>query len=285
MKLSDALKDIQNERNANTITIYMPSIHKDVRIRSLTTDDLKTLSRIGVFNEFDLNNELLKLFLFDKLLAEDKNSCPISADTMTMLDFLSFIISIRKLLNNELSFEFTCQQCETRFQHVLDLESEFSEFIFGYEPKTLSFEKIDNSDNIWKFDLKSFSMKNYLYYRYYIEKLKEIDVNNPDLLNEEMFIRPVIYISKIYKNDEEIEEWNEQLLGTKIKFFNSLPAELIINPAGTDDSEEYLSQFVKKNFMEEKFIDAIENIEVICTNPECGETYTGLYTFDDFCTF
>ena len=60
MKLSTALQNIQEERQSNTITVYMPSLHKDIKIRSLTTDDLKTLSRIGVFNEFDLNNELLK---------------------------------------------------------------------------------------------------------------------------------------------------------------------------------------------------------------------------------
>ena len=59
MKLADALQNIQKEREENTITVYMPSIHKDIKIKSLTTDDLKTLSRIGIFNEFDLNNELL----------------------------------------------------------------------------------------------------------------------------------------------------------------------------------------------------------------------------------
>ena len=286
MKLSTALQNIQNERQTNTVTVYMPSLHKDIKIRSLTTDDLKTLSRIGVFNEFDLNNELLKLYLFDKLLAEDKEFCPLNSDNLTQLDFLSFIISLRKLLNNDLLFEFTCQQCGTHFQHKLDLESEFSDFIFNYQPKTLIFEKLDNSDNIWKFEVKSFTMKNYLYYRYYVEKLKEIDINNPDLLNEEKFLRPMLYISKIYKNDEEIEDWQDQLLGTKIKFFNSLPAELIINPTGEDDdSNEFLSQFIKNNFDEEKFIKAIDNIEIKCTNPECGEVYTGLYTFDDFCTF
>lgn len=285
MKLSDALQNIQQEREGNTITVYMPSIHQDVKIKSLTTDDLKTLSRIGVFNEFDLNNELLKLYLFDKLLAEDKDTCPINSDNLTQLDFLSFIISLRKLLNNELAFEFTCQACETQFQHKLDLEAEFSNFIFNYEPKTLIFEKLDNSNNIWKFELKSFTMKDYLYYRYYIEKLKEIDMNNPDLLNEEKFLRPMLYISKIYKNDEEIEDWNEQLLGTKIKFFNSLPAELIIDPTGNDESDDFLSQFIKNNFDEEKFIKAIDEIEVKCPNPDCEESYTGLYTFDDFCTF
>ena len=140
MKLSTALQNIQNERQTNTVTVYMPSLHKDIKIRSLTTDDLKTLSRIGVFNEFDLNNELLKLYLFDKLLAEDKSTCPLNSDNLTQLDFLSFIISLRKLLNNELMFEFTCQECETQFQHKLDLEAEFSDFIFNYEAKTLIFE-------------------------------------------------------------------------------------------------------------------------------------------------
>ena len=285
MKLSDIQKSLSQERAENTVTIFMPSIKKDLKFRHLNTEDLKTLSRIGIFNDFDLNNELLKLSLFDKLLADPIESSPLTAEKITQIDYLAFLIGLRKLLRNELSFEFTCQQCEKRFVHKLDLEAEFSDFLFNYEKKILYLEKLDNLNNIWKFELTSYTMKTYLYYRYYIERLKEIDINNPDLLNEEKFLRPLLYISKIWKNDEEIEDWNNQLLGEKIRFFNALPAELIIDSTGADLDDTYLSTFIAKNFIEEKFIKAIDNIKIICPNEECKEEYTGIYTFEDFSTF
>lgn len=285
MKISDVQKTLNTERSENTITIYMPSIKKDLHFRHLNTEDLKTLSRIGLFNDFDLNNELLKLSLFDKLLAEDTSVCPLNAESITQIDYLAFIIGLRKLLRNELIFEFTCQKCEQAFHYKFDLEAEFSNFIFNFELHTEIFEKMDNSNNIWKFELTNYTMKNYLYYRYYIEKLKEIDVNNPDLINEEKFLRPLLYISKIYKNDEEIEDWKVQLLGEKIRFFNLLPAEITIDSTGEDVDETYLSTFISKNFLEEKFIKAIDDVIVKCTNEECEEEYTGLFTFDDFTTF
>lgn len=285
MKLSDVQKTLNAERAENVFTIYMPSIKKDLKFRHLNTEDLKTLSRIGIFNDFDLNNELLKLSLFDKLLAEPVFESPLTSNNLTQIDYLSFIIGLRKVLRNELIFEFTCQECEKKFKHKIDLEKEFSDYIFNYETVVTYFEKMDNSNNIWKFELTNYTIKMYYYYRYYIEKLKEVDPNNPDLINEEKFLRPVLYISKIFKNDEEIEDWKEQLLGEKIKFFNSLPAEITIDSTGYDEDDSFLSTFISKNFIEEKFIKAIDEVKTICPNKECKEEYTNLYSFDDFTTF
>ena len=284
MKLTDFSKFLQENRGDHTTSIYMPSIKRDLSFKPLTTADVKTLSRIGIFNDFDINNELLKLSLFDKLVVESPESCGLSAENITQMDFFSFLIGIRRLLNNELSFMFTCQECEKQFKHTIDLEKDFSDFIFNYERKQLTFEKMDNSDKIWRFELESYTMKMYLYYRYYIERLKEVDVSSPDLLNEARFIRPVLYIKNIYVNNEPVEDWGEQALATKVKIFNSFPSELIIDSTGKN-IENVLSKFIQENFDEEKILKYIENMEVKCTNPECGEVYTGLYSFDDFFTF
>ena len=284
MKLTDFSKFLQENRGDHTTSIYMPSIKRELSFKPLTTADVKTLSRIGIFNDFDINNELLKLSLFDKLVVESPESCGLSSDNITQMDFLSFLIGIRRLLNNELTFTFTCQECEQEFRHTIDLEKDFSQYIFNYERKQLTFEKLDNTDKIWKFELESFTMKNYLYYRYYIERLKEVDISSPDLLNEAKFIRPLLYIKNIYINDEKVDDWEEQPLATKVKIFNSFPSELIIDSSGKD-TENVLSKFIQENFDEEKILKDIENIQVKCTNPECGEVYTGLYSFDDFFTF
>ena len=126
-------------------------------------------------------------------------------------------------------------------------------------------------------------MKDYLYYRYYIERLKELDINNPDLLNEASFIRPVLYVKNIWRNDELIEDWNEQILSTKIKFLNALPSELVLNTKNSELADACLSNFIKENFDEEKLFKEIEKLQVKC--PKCNEAYEGLFTFDDFLTF
>ena len=283
MKLSDLNEFLNVENNQNTTKIYIPSVKYDVSLKPLTTANVKTLSRIGVFNEFDLNNELLKLSLFDKMIIETKATCGVDSESLTQIDFLSFLIGLRKLLENPLSFSFTCQSCEYEFIHTIDLEAEFSKFIYGYTKKQLFYEKIDQNDVIWKFELSSYSMKDYLYYRYYIERLKELDINNPDLLNEASFIRPVLYVKNIWRNDELIEDWNEQILSTKIKFLNALPSELVLNTKNSELADACLSNFIKENFDEEKLFKEIEKLQVKC--PKCNEAYEGLFTFDDFLTF
>jgi hypothetical protein len=126
-------------------------------------------------------------------------------------------------------------------------------------------------------------MKDYLYYRYYIERLKEIDVNNPDLLNEASFIRPVLYIKNIWRNDEQIEDWKDQILSAKIKLLNALPSEVILDVKNTELTDACLSNFIKDNFDEEKLFQDIEKMQVEC--PHCKELYEGLFSFDDFFTF
>ena len=283
MKLDDLKLFLNKDNGQHTTNIYIPSIKREISLKPLTTANVKTLSRIGIFNEFDLNNELLKLSLFDKLSIETKESCGIDSESITQIDFLSFLIGIRRLLDNTLAFSFTCPNCENEFSHSIDLEAEFSKYIFSYQRKQIIFEKIDNNDVIWKFELESYTMKDYLYYRYYIERLKEIDVNNPDLLNEAAFIRPVLYIRNIWRNDELIEDWKDQLLSTKIKLLNALPSEIILDIKNSGNVDACLANFIKENFDEEKLFQEIEKMQVVC--PNCGEKYEGLFSFDDFFTF
>jgi len=263
----------------------MPSIQKDIPFKPLSTADVKTLSRIGLFNDFDINNELLKLALFDKLSILGKETSGIDADSLTQIDFLSFLIGVRKLMNNSLEFSFTCRKCEKRFEKKIDLETEFSDLIFNYKKKNVVFEKMDNKNNIWKFELENYTMRSYMYYRYYLERLKDIDSGNPDVINEGTFIRPVLYIKSVSLNDEKIDDFEEQLLAQKIQFFNMLPSEIILDTKISDrvDPNACLANFVKNEFDEEKLFIAINNMTAKC--PHCGTEYDGVFKVDDFFMF
>lgn len=75
MKLQNFSNFLQNNTGDTTSNIFIPSIGRYVAFKSLTVGDVKTISRLSIFNFFDLNNELVKLSLFDKLILEDKESC------------------------------------------------------------------------------------------------------------------------------------------------------------------------------------------------------------------
>lgn len=285
MKFNDLKNFLKEESGQHTTNIYIPSIGRDVPFKPITTADVKTLSRIGIFNEFDINNELLKLSLFDKLSIETKESCGVDSDSILPIDFLSFLIGVRKLLNNELSFSFTCKSCSKQFESVIDLEAEFENYIFGFKRKKLVYEKMDNQNNIWTFELESYTMKEYLYFRYYIDRVSDIDSNNPDVMNEAIYSRPALYIKGISKNGEKIDDWNEHLITDKIHLLNLIPSEVIINTSSnrTNDPESCLSNFIKENFDEEKIFTEIAEKKTYC--PHCNEEYQGVYKFDDFFMF
>ena len=285
MKFNDLKNFLKEESGQHTTNIYIPSIKRDVAFKPISTADVKTLSRIGIFSEFDLNNELMKLALFDKMIIESKESCGVDSASILPIDFLSFLIGIRKLLSNELSFSFTCKSCQKKFDNTLDLENQFENYILNFQRKHLTFEKIDNQNNVWKFVLESFTMKEYLYFRYYIDRVSDIDTNNPDVINEAAYARPVLYIKEIYKNDEIVDDWNDHVISDKIQMFNLLPSELTIdtNINGIYNPNKCLSNFIAENFDEEKLFKDIANMKVTC--PHCQEQYEGVFKFDDFFMF
>ena len=95
MKLTDAIEILKKNDGNHINQVYLPSLGRNVMFGQLTTADVKTLTRNNVFDEFDLNVELLKLGLFDKLCQEDLSNENINSHTITQLDYLSFLIGIK----------------------------------------------------------------------------------------------------------------------------------------------------------------------------------------------
>ena len=120
----------------------------------------------------------------------------ISAQTITQLDYLSFLIGIRQMLNNDITFSFTCNKigCNTQFEHTINLFEEFYDLLHEFKPQREFFEKIDKkTGNIWKFELTNFTMMGYLYFRFFMEKLGDTDMNSPEVEYETKFVKPILY--------------------------------------------------------------------------------------------
>ena len=295
MKITDAVKILNQPTGQHLDKIYIPSLGKEVMFHPLTTADVKTLTRMSFIDEFDLNVEGLKLGLFDKLLAEDlsdtavkdetgKELFPaISAKTITQIDYLSFLIGIRSLLNNDLSYTFTCNQpnCFKQFEHVIKMNEEFEGLIYGFKRQNEIVEFLDEkTSNIYKFELTNFQMTDYLYYRYFMEKLTEADSTTPDIMFEDKYVKPILYIKNIWINDEIIEDWPALSIPDKLDFWNKLPPNITINDVGSNNT---VYKFIHDNMFEEKLEEHINKITVTC--PQCGKKYEGLYSFDNFFMF
>lgn len=243
---------------------------------------------MNFIQDFDLNVEGLKLGLFDKLCTEDLSNTAvkdenenvlypaISAKTITQLDYLSFLIGIRRMLSNDITYTFTCHKdgCGNQFEYTIKLDEEFSDLIYNFKRQTELVERIDDkTSNIYKFELTNFSMNDYLYFRYFMERLEEIDKESPEVTFEQKFVRPVLYIKNIWLNDELIEDWPQLTIPDKLAFWNKLPPDITINSRKNNKKREKnetdLYNFIKDTFAEEKLQDHIDNMTVTCPKCRC----------------
>lgn len=78
---------------------------------------------------------MLKLSLFDLLCTEDLSKVeikdeeghtypPLSAKTLTELDYLSFLCGIRDLLDTQVSYTLTCRnkECKAKWEHTVHID-------------------------------------------------------------------------------------------------------------------------------------------------------------------
>ena len=293
MKITDAVKLLNESSGQHLEQIYIPSAEKTLMFKPLTTADIKTLTRISFLDTFDLNVEIIKLSLFDKLCTEDLAFTEkrdeegnivqekVSSKTITQIDYLSFLIGLRQMLDNTLSYNITCSKidCGHRFEHTLHLDEEFNEEIFNFKRQNFVKEFEDpKTNNIWKFELENFKMYDYLHFRYMMYKISEADSENPDILYEVRFTRPILYIKNIWLNDQLIEDWPDLSLPDKLMFYNKISPFVLFNK--DNDPNSALCPFIEQNFAEEKLMKKVMEIPVIC--PQCKNEMTGVFTFDNF---
>jgi hypothetical protein len=121
LNMSTVSKILDNSSGMHLEKIYIPSLQEYAYFYPLTTAHVKTLTRINFLDKFDLSIEMLKLSLFDKLSAESLADRGITAETITTFDYLSFLIGIRQLLKNDITFSFKCKNCQHQFNKIIDL--------------------------------------------------------------------------------------------------------------------------------------------------------------------
>lgn len=295
MTLKDAEKTMNQINGKHLEQIYVPSLQRNLFFKPLSTADAKTLTRISFDGAFDVKVEILKLALFDTLCTEDLSKVeikdeeghvypPLNSNTLTMVDYLSFLCGIRQLLDSDVSFTFTCQneECKTRWDHTIKVDQVFEEEIKNFKRQTAIFEKEDEqTHNIWKFELTNFNMVDYFMFRYMINKIKEKDPTSPEVVFEGKYVRPILYIKNIWLNDELIEDWNKLVIPDKLEFYNKIAPNVTIN--SRKENNECLFDFVQKTFTEEAIEKKMIEYKVKC--PNCGREYGRVFDIENFFIF
>lgn len=284
MNSTDAIKILQEANGKHLQKIYIPSLQQYVFFYPLSTSHVKTLTRIDFIDKFDLSCQLLKLNLFDKLCTEDLSNKNINAHTITEIDYLSFLIGIRQLLKNDITFSFICKKCGKSFDKTIKLDEQFDAIIEKFRPQHHIFQKLDETtEKIWKFQLTNYSMESYLYYKFVLQELAAKSINGKNsvnLINQNRFLKPILYIKNIYLNDELIEDWPSLSFPSKLSFFNKISPNVTINQTKTNQT---LFGFIRKTFYEEQIERHIKGMTVTCDG--CNTTYKGVFELSNFFIF
>lgn len=295
MTLEDAKKTMNQINGKHLEEIYIPSLGRTVFFKPLTTADAKSLTRISFDGKFDVKVEMLKLSLFDALCTEDLSKIEIkdekgvvyptlNSNTLTEVDYLSFLCGIRQLLDSDISYTFTCQneECKKRWDHTIRIDQIFADEIKNFKRQTAFFEKEDvHTGNIWKFELTNFNMVDYFMFRYMINAIKEKDPTSPEVIFEGRYVRPLLYIKNIWLNDEKIDNWENTIISDKLGFYNNIAPSITIN--SKKDGEQTLYDFIQKTFIEQAIEKKMLDYKVKC--PGCGREYGRVFDLENFFIF
>lgn len=292
MKIQDVVAFLNQSTGQHFEKIWIPTQKKDIAFKPLITSDVKTLLRTSNVSEFDLTNEIFKLSLFDKLIID--TDIPINSKNINKIDYLSFLMGLRQILGNSVKFKFTCLHCNKVFEYEVDLEDLFGEFLMDFDIETQTQEYIYNDSKThieWHFELKNYSMMDYLFYKYYMDKLKDLDQSNSENVIGKRYIVPILYCDNIWfkvgDESEIIEDWKNLEIQDKIEFFNKhIPTKMMIDVASKDKRiEETLPEFVENRFAEYQIENIINKLKVKCPNIDCGKEFIGAFEVDSFFTF
>lgn len=121
MNTKDIIKRIPNKEGAGYFTVYLPSMDKELKIRNLSVNDQKIISKLAVSNDdtlFASESDLAKI-----ALAENNCLNNIELDDIDVRDFFILCCALRKEnYMDEFAINYTCHTCEEQFTRNLDFE-------------------------------------------------------------------------------------------------------------------------------------------------------------------
>ncbi len=134
MNTSEILKKIPNKDGAGYFEVTLPSLDKQLRIRHLSVNDQKIISKLSIDEgqgTFASEGDLAKISI-----AEVNSLEPVELDNIDVRDFFVLCCALRKEnYIDEFSVQYNCNKCEDTFEKTIDF-SRLIEAATEFVPKT-----------------------------------------------------------------------------------------------------------------------------------------------------
>lgn len=121
MNIKDILSKIPNSSGAGYFTVHLQSMDKDVRIKHLTVNDQKVISKLSIDDgagTFASEGDLAKI-----AIAEENSLEQIELDKIDVRDFFILCCALRKEnYIDEFTVKYRCDKCEEQFDKKLDFD-------------------------------------------------------------------------------------------------------------------------------------------------------------------
>jgi len=231
MDINQAKEILAKNNGAHINKIFVPSLKEDISFLPLTIGQKKTIAKIIIQN----NTKNEDIDSYNILLAVINSLSQNKIDFSKITEFDRILIITEIIQNNFLdtpTYNIKCGQCKNEYTHKLDLNN-FSKGL--KEIKVINTEEynfVDNDNNI-KIEYNLPSVEDILKYKVYLNDRKSIIKASVEITDEqkENILKniddysfnneyPVMFIKKVFINDDEIEKFNELSIKEKLEFFD-----------------------------------------------------------------
>ena len=279
---NSAMQMLENSFGENVTIFSIPSTNQQVSFKPLTVGMQKSISKMSLDYETDLDYQMLKLSVLKTLCLDDQ----INFDQLTEVDFIALLAQLR--LNNfteKLQLTIPCNnpKCNERFNHTVNIENILKKCEqYKFESyQVVNKHKVKDKEIEFKFILEESTIGRNIEYIQYIQYLNEnrsqvIDINNTKLITYPIkFIKDVFIdgqqITKIYDNEQPVG-FDRFSIGDKLEFIDQLPP-----PMYSEGNKNVLGQ-VLKHFPHTRLTDLFGTVKC----PKCKQVREGVLTNDSF---
>lgn len=225
MKIKDIISRIPNKEGAGYFTVFLPSLDRELRIRHLSVNDQKIISKLSIdegTGTFASEGDLAKI-----AIAEENSLDPIELELIDVRDYFILCCALRKEnYIDEFGVKYQCSKCEDVFEKTLDF-SRLIKLASEYELKKTD-AVIKTAVGEMKVEISLPTQINLIMLEMYYERVAK----TRDVTSAEKYIDYIICcINKVYfKNDadewEEAEEFSELEFLDKVAFIQKVEANI-----------------------------------------------------------
>lgn len=276
----NAVMNMLEESSGESISeVYIPSLEKEVGFKPLTVGMQKSISKMSLDFEMDIDYQFLKMSILQTLCVDDK----IDFKTLTEVDFIAMLAQLR--VNNftePVKLIVNCNKCSKKFNMEVNME-QIIESCKKFENKSLEVEKkttIKDKEMIFKFELAESTIISNLEYMKYLEVINKDDNKVVDINNSRVLAYPLKFIKNVYINNQQVVKkegedtliFNQLPMAEKIDFIDNLPPKLY------SEKDDGVLQTTLNEFPHQRLLNLFPKVKC----PYCKKKMEGVLTNDSF---